>query len=48
MGFNNPQTGIGVLGINPTLTDIFLQVKINGDMALMKAIALLLIRGRRA
>jgi molybdopterin-dependent oxidoreductase alpha subunit len=44
MGFNNPQMVKGVLGINPTLTDIFLQVKINGDMALLKAIALLLIR----
>jgi molybdopterin-dependent oxidoreductase alpha subunit len=44
MGFNNPQLVTGVLGINPTLTDIFLQVKINGDMALLKAIALLLIR----
>lgn len=42
MGFSNPQTVSGVLGINPALTDIFLQVKINGDMALLKAIELLL------
>ncbi|WP_426291662.1 FdhF/YdeP family oxidoreductase [Dyadobacter endophyticus] len=44
MGFNNPQTVAGVLGINPTLTDIFLQVKINGDLALIKAIELLLLK----
>ncbi len=43
MGFNNPQKIAGILGINSTLTDIFLQVKINGDMALLQAIELLLI-----
>lgn len=42
MGFNNPQTVSGVLGINPGLSDLFLQVKINGDLALLKAIELLL------
>ncbi len=42
IGFNNPQTINGVLGIKSKLADIFLQVKINGDMALLKAIELLL------
>ncbi len=43
IGFNNPQTIKGALGINPSLTDLFLQVKINGDMALLKAIEILLM-----
>jgi molybdopterin-dependent oxidoreductase alpha subunit len=38
VAFSNPQTVKGALGIKAKLTDIFLQVKINGDMALMKAI----------
>jgi molybdopterin-dependent oxidoreductase alpha subunit len=38
VAFNNPQTVNGVLGLNAQLTDIFLQVKINGDLALLKAI----------
>ena len=42
MNFNNPQTVKGLLGINTALTDIFLQVKINGDMALLQAIEVLL------
>jgi molybdopterin-dependent oxidoreductase alpha subunit len=44
MGFNNPQTLRGVLGINTPITDIFLQVKINGDMALLQAIEALLLQ----
>ncbi|MCX6274234.1 MAG: FdhF/YdeP family oxidoreductase [Bacteroidetes bacterium] len=44
IGFNNPQTIKGVLGIKPSLTDLFLQVKINGDMALLKAIEMLLLQ----
>jgi len=43
MGFNNPQTVKGILGIDSALTDLFLQVKINGDMALLQAIELLLL-----
>jgi molybdopterin-dependent oxidoreductase alpha subunit len=43
LGFNNPQTVKGVLGINPELTDLFLQVKINGDMALLHAVQLMLL-----
>jgi len=42
MGFNNPQKLNGVLGIKSQLTDIYLQVKINGDLALLKAIEQLL------
>ncbi|WP_118976688.1 FdhF/YdeP family oxidoreductase [Taibaiella koreensis] len=42
MGFNNPQQFKGILGIDAALTDLFLQVRINGDMALLQAIARLL------
>ena len=42
MGFKNPQTVKGILGITATLADLYLQVKINGDMALLKAIEKLL------
>jgi molybdopterin-dependent oxidoreductase alpha subunit len=38
MGFNNPQSVKGLLGMDTHLTDIFLPVVINGDMALLKAI----------
>lgn len=44
MGFSNPQTVKGALGIKARLTDIFLQVKLNGDMALLKAIEILLMQ----
>ncbi|SHN18759.1 FdhF/YdeP family oxidoreductase [Chitinophaga sp. CF418] len=43
LNFLNPQTIKGVLNIKTHLTDLFLQVKINGDMALLQAIALLLL-----
>ena len=43
MGFNNPQQLKGILGIGTQLTDIFLQVKINGDMPLLQAIESLLL-----
>lgn len=43
IGFSNPQTVKGALGIKARLTDIFLQVKLNGDMALLKAIMLLML-----
>ena len=42
MGFRNPQNVKGMLGVSTPLTDIFLQVKLNGDMALLQAIELLL------
>jgi molybdopterin-dependent oxidoreductase alpha subunit len=44
MGFKNPQTVKGVLGITTQLADLYLQVKINGDMALLKAIEKLLYK----
>ncbi|NLR58030.1 FdhF/YdeP family oxidoreductase [Chitinophaga polysaccharea] len=44
LNFLNPQTVKGVLQIETHLTDIFLQVKINGDMALVKALSLLLLQ----
>ncbi|CAN5442286.1 FdhF/YdeP family oxidoreductase [soil metagenome] len=43
IGFSNPQTIKGALGIQTTLTDLFLQVKINGDMALLQALEILLL-----
>lgn len=43
MGFNNPQTVKGIFGIDSALTDLFLPVKINGDMALIQAIELSLL-----
>ncbi len=43
LGFRNPQTVKGALGISASLTDIFLQVRLNGDMALLQALELLLL-----
>jgi molybdopterin-dependent oxidoreductase alpha subunit len=42
MAFRNPQHVKGILGSATPLTDLFLQVKLNGDMALLQAIELLL------
>ncbi|MCE2787936.1 MAG: FdhF/YdeP family oxidoreductase [Bacteroidota bacterium] len=47
VAFSNPQTVKGALGIKARLTDIFLQVKINGDMALLKAIMKLMLEEER-
>jgi molybdopterin-dependent oxidoreductase alpha subunit len=38
MRFSHPQEVRGVLGLSTQLTDLFLQVRINGDMALLKGI----------
>lgn len=43
MGFSNPQKLKGLLGMETALTNIFLQVKINGDMAALQAIEVLLL-----
>ncbi len=43
LAFSNPQEVKGALGISTSLTDLYLQVKLNGDMALMQAINLLLV-----
>jgi len=42
MAFNNPQQVKGILGLPTILTDLYLPVKLNGDMALLQAIELLL------
>jgi len=47
MGFKNPQEVSGVLGSGTHFADVFLQVKINGDMALFKAIELLLFEAEQ-
>jgi len=43
MGFNDPQTVKGIFGLESALTDLFLPVKITGDMALLKALQWLLL-----
>jgi len=43
IGFNNPQTLKGIIGLETKLTDIFLQVALNGDMALLQVIERLLL-----
>ena len=42
IAFKNPQTVKGILGMGTPLADLYLQVKINGDMAMLKAIEKLL------
>src|SRR6267142_3151183 len=44
MGFNNPQTINGLLGRKSGLADLFLPIKINGDMALLQALEILLLQ----
>lgn len=43
IGFNNPQSINGLLGITSQLTDLFLQIKINSDMALLQVIEYFLL-----
>ena len=43
MGFKNPQEMKGIIGEGIKLADLYLPVRINGDMALLKAIELLLL-----
>ncbi|MFM7727248.1 MAG: molybdopterin-dependent oxidoreductase, partial [Flavobacteriales bacterium] len=43
IGFSDPQSVKGMLGIKARLTDLFLPVRINGDMALLRAIYKLLL-----
>ena len=47
MGFQNPQEVKGALGITAPLTELFLQIRINGDMALLKGIMKLLLAADR-
>lgn len=44
MSFSNPQEIKGLLGNSSQLTDVFLQIKINSDMALLQAIEFLLLK----
>jgi molybdopterin-dependent oxidoreductase alpha subunit len=44
MGFNNPQQLKGLLHMTVPLTDLYLPVKINGDMALLLAVEKLLLQ----
>ena len=44
VAFKDPQSIKGALGIKAKLTDIFLQVKINGDLALMQALEYLMLK----
>jgi molybdopterin-dependent oxidoreductase alpha subunit len=44
LAFSHPQQLAGLLGMSTALTDVFLQVRINGDMALLKALALCLLQ----
>ncbi|MEL1241837.1 FdhF/YdeP family oxidoreductase [Flavobacterium flavipallidum] len=43
MGFKNPQEVKGILGNPVKLADLYLPVKISGDMALLKALEMLLL-----
>jgi len=43
ISFSNPQEVKGMLGASTKLTDIYLQVKINGDLALLQALAILML-----
>jgi molybdopterin-dependent oxidoreductase alpha subunit len=43
MGFQDPQSIKGMIGGGVKLADLYLPVKINGDMALLKALEILLI-----
>lgn len=44
LGFRDPQEVGGILGVSKKLSDLFLQVKINGDLALLQAINHLLVK----
>lgn len=47
MAFKNPQHVKGVLGFSTQLADLYLQININGDMALIKAIEKLLYEAEK-
>jgi len=47
MAFKNPQTVKGFMGFSTQLADVYLQIKINGDMALLKAIEKLLYEAEK-
>ena len=43
MRFKNPQTARGLIGRGTPLSDLFLQVRVNGDLALFKALNRLIV-----
>lgn len=43
LNFNNPHKLKGLLGFSTSLSDLYLQVKINGDMALLQALVKILL-----
>ncbi|HPH84664.1 MAG TPA: FdhF/YdeP family oxidoreductase [Ferruginibacter sp.] len=43
MAFNNPQQVKGMLGLDSAITDIYLPVRINGDMPLLQAIEIMML-----
>ena len=45
--FKHPQDVLGLLGAGTTLADLFLQVRINGDVALLKGIAKAVLAAER-
>jgi molybdopterin-dependent oxidoreductase alpha subunit len=47
LGFRNPQTPRGVSGIGTTLADVFLPIRVNGDLALFQGIGALLLDAER-
>jgi molybdopterin-dependent oxidoreductase alpha subunit len=47
MAFRNPQEIKGILGSGAQLADLYLPVKINGDMALLKAFEMLLLEAEK-
>jgi molybdopterin-dependent oxidoreductase alpha subunit len=44
IGFEDPQSVKGFFGITSQLTDLYLQIRINGDVPLLKAIMLMLLK----
>lgn len=48
MGFNNPQQLKGMLHLTTPLSDLYVPVKINGDMALLQALEILLLEADKA
>ncbi|WP_030924321.1 FdhF/YdeP family oxidoreductase [Streptosporangium amethystogenes] len=46
--FKNPQRPSGLVGKGTTLSDRFLQIRLNGDLALFKAMSLLLLEAEEA
>jgi molybdopterin-dependent oxidoreductase alpha subunit len=47
MAFHDPQSPTGLLGVGGSLADRFVQVKVNGDLALFKAINQLMLQAEQ-